>query len=530
MISPTFAFSKLEKTDKPLSTYQSIKLQIDHDAVDTNGCNFLMKIIPVKRYAEIVLDVIASGSTDLSTTGVYGDTALIIACKAKAYDIAYTLLTTNKCLPGHANVFGNTALWYTIQNGQYDSKFFRALISTGESNVGQINSNGHTVLMKACEKKLVKEAIIILSTGESNPGYIAPDGNAAFDIACSYGTSEAISTMLALGNTVIDFGNVGPSTATPLMTLCRKQEYTTALKVLETGKSNPDHTDSDSHTALDTFSALYTVRSTNTIIDSPKLFTDIDNIMKGDFDNLVSSLFLETTYLPSVLRFFNSTSLGVKFLMDNSSIAIKDVVSREFKVKFLETYRCQICDETALIKGSVHSCGAYYHVKCIDKWMHHSLGEILTIEKIKCPHCRKFMTQVPEKINGMIYVSRREIEALDQTKYHKACKKCRKIFDCGDKSCSQNIMEFSDRCSRCAPKMISCPGCGMTLEHLGGCAQFTCCLKGSDKCTGSSCDHGSTESIKFCGHRWKLSQDQMEGSVVDDDFERRFLFMLRLLS
>ena len=34
---------------------------------------------------------------------------------------------------------------------------------------------------------------------------------------------------------------------------------------------------------------------------------------------------------------------------------------------------------------------------------------------------------------------------------------------------------------------------------------FTCCLYGSDRCRGSTCDHGN---VGLCGHRWRLIPEQ----------------------
>jgi hypothetical protein len=167
---------------------------------------------------------------------------------------------------------------------------------------------------------------------------------------------------------------------------------------------------------------------------------------------------------------------------------------------------CCICNDSTL---ELHSCGAPFHQECLKKWATHMPGEIISLNKIQCPNCKEFLdlslfSSVGE---GKIF-TKEEIEALDVKFYHKRCKTCLKVFACGGKECEANIAQMPDRCSSCESKIFRCPKCGIELEHAGGCNAFVCCLKGWHGCGGSSCDHGSTEFTKFCGHRWCIEDSQ----------------------
>jgi hypothetical protein len=167
---------------------------------------------------------------------------------------------------------------------------------------------------------------------------------------------------------------------------------------------------------------------------------------------------------------------------------------------------CCICNDSTL---ELHSCGAPFHQECLKKWATHMPGEIIFLNKIQCPNCKEFLDLTSFTVvgEGKIF-TKEEIEALDVKFYHKRCKTCLLVFACGGKECEANIAQMPDRCSSCESKIFQCPKCGIELEHAGGCNAFACCLKGWHGCSGSSCDHGSTEFTKFCGHRWCIEDSQ----------------------
>jgi hypothetical protein len=177
---------------------------------------------------------------------------------------------------------------------------------------------------------------------------------------------------------------------------------------------------------------------------------------------------------------------------------------------------CCICNDSCV---ETHSCGALFHQECLKKWATHMPGEIISLNKIQCPNCKEFLDLSSFSIegDGKIF-TKEEIEALDINFYHKRCKTCLVVFACGGKECETNIAQMPDRCSSCESKIFRCPKCGIELEHAGGCNAFACCLKGWHGCSGASCDHGSTEFTKFCGHRWCIDDSlAMAGEDSEED-------------
>ncbi len=177
---------------------------------------------------------------------------------------------------------------------------------------------------------------------------------------------------------------------------------------------------------------------------------------------------------------------------------------------------CCICNEAC---SEAHSCGALFHQECLKKWATHMPGEIISLNKIQCPNCKEFLdlSSFSAIGEGKIF-TKEEIEALDPESYHKRCKTCLVVFACGGKECEANIAQMPDRCSSCESKIFRCPKCGIELEHAGGCNAFACCLKGWYGCSGSSCDHGSTEFTKFCGHRWCIEDSQAVAGPEREQF------------
>jgi hypothetical protein len=53
---------------------------------------------------------------------------------------------------------------------------------------------------------------------------------------------------------------------------------------------------------------------------------------------------------------------------------------------------------------------------------------------------------------------------------------------------------------------LSCPNCKLEIQHGGGCNQMSCCKYGFHNCK-EECNHGSTEVVKFCGHKWEIKEE-----------------------
>ena len=175
----------------------------------------------------------------------------------------------------------------------------------------------------------------------------------------------------------------------------------------------------------------------------------------------------------------------------------------------MSTETCCICQEDDLLDNlQKHTCEVYFHTPCLQRWITHFPGEIITVNKIQCPHCKDLINvsqfKQPLKETGRKIFTLKEINDLKKESYHKICKTCFKVFDCGDRECEANLAQMPDRCSTCESKIFKCPKCKLELEHAGGCNAFACCLYGWHGCKGSSCGHGTSKFVKFCGHRWCL--------------------------
>lgn len=209
---------------------------------------------------------------------------------------------------------------------------------------------------------------------------------------------------------------------------------------------------------------------------------------------------------------------GIDFLLNNSASSLDALMSVQSRKEFIDSQTCQICGVFDPTSGYRHSCDVFFHKKCLLSWTHHALGEILNFKHSECPACQQMLqvdVLISTAILGKIFVLREKIQSLDPKKYWKACKSCREIFDAGDRSC-EDIASLSDRCDKCLQKIITCPGCGLALEHAGGCSEFRCYLYSIDKCKekedeGLTCDHGASKTvqIKLCGHTWRISTSVM---------------------
>ena len=174
--------------------------------------------------------------------------------------------------------------------------------------------------------------------------------------------------------------------------------------------------------------------------------------------------------------------------------------------------QCSICLEKISADGLTWprsdrqiSCGHFFHNKCIEQHISYRGGELVQKYKSQCPSCRQPIID-PEAL---------DISGLDlDTCNYYICQKCNLPFKAeteissGYTRCQLDQPQHTNIiCQNCEKRYkFQCPNCGLELEHLSGCMLFACCLYGRDRCLGDNCDHGSTESIKFCGHRWVLNE------------------------
>lgn len=239
----------------------------------------------------------------------------------------------------------------------------------------------------------------------------------------------------------------------------------------------------------------------------------------------------------------------------------------------IDEYRCQICLEFSEFQFQDFTCKKWFHTECIKKWRKFERGDLVTsLAKAECPSCRCVMKCFWETNRHELTYDHREISsAVKKDSIHRICKKCRKIFDTNVSkiqevspeespalrlaepaslstestewpelteiypvartpeipplvertSCSTQPTDLPLYCTKCQPRFFKCPNCGNELEKNGGCDDFVCCLFGADGCSEQTlqtpCDHGSTENVRFCGHRWVLEKETGEESDRDSE-------------
>lgn len=164
---------------------------------------------------------------------------------------------------------------------------------------------------------------------------------------------------------------------------------------------------------------------------------------------------------------------------------------------------CQICYNILSPDGYKLPCNHRFDKDCLEKWCKIYPGDRVIDSKYKCPICRK--QTIPDYLNNI------NIENFNFEKYvYVLCKNCQKPFIAGPKSCEDK--QLSDRCDECkinGDEFITCPNCGILLQHSGGCNSFICCFYSYDDCKRTDCDHGSNEFMKFCGHKFTIENKYM---------------------
>jgi ankyrin repeat protein len=186
--------------------------------IKDKGINALMLCIEYNLYilANSIIDYL--DDYGISQINYNGETPLIMCSRKKTEpsfeDIAIKLLETNESLPGHTNIYDSTALIYSVQNS-YKLLAFK-LIESGESNPNQLDSSLQTALFYACENVLNEIALKLLN--------------------------------------IPDLKNIGVSNYaddTPLIAACLNNMSDVAIKIIETGESNPGSINYEYMTAYD---------------------------------------------------------------------------------------------------------------------------------------------------------------------------------------------------------------------------------------------------------------------------------------
>jgi hypothetical protein len=158
---------------------------------------------------------------------------------------------------GYVDSFNNTALMFACKDSNM-TQLALELISTGQSKPDQVNNNGNTALIYACEYDMTKVALALIQTGNSNLSHVNKDGNTALILACNINSTKVALALIKTGQSKPDIVNNRSNTA--LILACFNKNSKVALALIKTGQSNPDHVNDHGYKAL-------TVAIRNNMID-----------------------------------------------------------------------------------------------------------------------------------------------------------------------------------------------------------------------------------------------------------------------
>ena len=148
--------------------------------------------------------------------------------------------------PGQVDANGKTALIYACQMTMSDVAL--ALIATGQSNPDQVDADGHTALINACLWAMNDVALALIETRNSKPEIADAGGYTALICACMVQMSDVALALIATGDS--NPSQVNRSGSTALIYACAMPMPAVALALIRTGDSNPSQVDGNGHTAL----------------------------------------------------------------------------------------------------------------------------------------------------------------------------------------------------------------------------------------------------------------------------------------
>ena len=159
---------------------------------------------------------------------------------------ALALIATGRSNPGIVDTNGKTALIYACIEGMSDVAL--ALIETGNSDPEIVDHNGKTALIYACSKSMSDVALALIATGQSNPRIVDEYEKTALIYACQLRMNDVALALIETGNSnprIVD--NNGK---TALIYACQSRMNDVALALIATGDSNPSQVDGSGRTAL----------------------------------------------------------------------------------------------------------------------------------------------------------------------------------------------------------------------------------------------------------------------------------------
>jgi hypothetical protein len=162
-----------------------------------------------------------------------------------------------------------------------------------------------------------------------------------------------------------------------------------------------------------------------------------------------------------------------------------------------KTYNCCIC-LSSRGKYITLKCGHIFHQKCLNQLQIYKQGDFIFERKHSCPSCR---VKFPLNIDNVYHQKIMNVDGYlkdiycdyskqkTDTKYHRFCAKCDKVFEAGNKSCQIDMDDLPNYCMSCDNKITMqldrnkyCPTCNCFIHWTSGCAKMYCI-----KCKTSFC-------------------------------------------
>ncbi len=182
-------------------------------------------------------------------------TQLIWACENNMSDVALALIATGESNPGRINSDGFTALIWACYNKMSDVAL--ALIATGKSNPSHIRNRTYPYHIKfglqsisalefACKNEMSEVALAIISTNKLPSEQI----NKVFRHCLYTEMSDVALALIATGHLIQPIFNDHNFSGTYLTVVCQNNLSEVAMALIMTGKSHPKFTNMDGENAL----------------------------------------------------------------------------------------------------------------------------------------------------------------------------------------------------------------------------------------------------------------------------------------
>lgn len=218
---------------------------VDVNIVNDNGWTALM-FASRNGLQNVVTELLKKTNIKIDITNKKGETALLLSCVGRFEQIALQLINTNQSNPNAINNNNLSALSVAIT--QQLDKVVDLLISVSDLTLGLPDLEKWTPLMHLCQNKKTKLALKLINTGKSNPDAIGTNNSTAITIASNKGIDDVTSLLIEITN--LTLGHPDQKKQTPLIILCQQEKSELALKLIETGKSNPDAIDTGTLSAI----------------------------------------------------------------------------------------------------------------------------------------------------------------------------------------------------------------------------------------------------------------------------------------